>query len=331
LDPTSRLVSHIQEKSARILCSQIGQPSFESIIGVPCFGNKPSTIESVSSLLRTADSNVLLIVSLESYSDSAASGFSESLVNLVRQSDRGFNFLVVHHTREMKLVNHWNFLIECALMVDGCKYFAWGSDHDFWHPHWYKCNQEVFSREPVCLLAVPPMAIAHQGKATHAIKVKSSRGKNKESIESALGPYGPGNSVYGLYSIAVFKLGLRLHQVLLPDRLLLTLIALWHPVCYASFENRPMWIRSELQSRTKVLSKQRNSVLYGRLQKLISFLPWTVVHTVIGLRYVPRISRENRIPIRFLIFRLVAFEVRSEIAHRRKQIRAFRRNFRFLK
>lgn len=326
LDQNNRLLTLVQENSASILCCEINQTCFESVIGVPCFGNKPSATESVCSLLRTIDSNVLLIVSLESYSDSAAYDFSEKLVNAVRQSGRVNSLLVIHHSLVMKLVNHWNFLVECALTIDGCKHFAWGSDHDIWHPRWYQCNLQIFSREPGCLLAVPPMAIAHQKKKTQLIKAKSFRSKGKKNIESALGQYGPGNSVYGLFSIDVFKLGLRLNQVLLPDRLLLTLVALWHPVSYARFESEPMWTRFELQSRTKVLAKQRNSVLNGRFHKMLSYLPWTIVHTVIGLRYIPRISRESRVPIRCLIFRLVAFEVRSEIAHRRKQIRAFRRN-----
>jgi hypothetical protein len=205
-------------------------------------------------------------------------------------------------------------------------YFAWGSDHDIWDKNWYSLTKAELILNPNTQLAVPQIAIKSADGLSRLAKSKKTELGRFRVIENSLGPYGPGNSVYGLFRTDVFKIGLRLNQVLLPDRLLLTLIALWNPITYLQFNGTPLWTRVEVKTKLKILAKQRSTVLNEKSAKAMSYLPWTLIHFVYASYYLPRVCRVAGCPMGKSFVDLFAFELRSQIAHMKKKHKSRRSN-----
>lgn len=291
----------------------------ETVIGVPCFGNKPSTLESIRSLMATLDSGVLLVVSLENFNSEEAGLVCQQLSKFGDNTIQRCGLMLLYQTRRLKLVKHWNFLIDYALCFDSCMYFAWGSDHDIWDKNWYALTKTDLILNPNSQLAVPQMAIKSADGLSRLAKSKKTELGRFRVIENSLGPYGPGNSVYGLFRTDVFKIGLRLNEVLLPDRLLLTLVALWNPITYLQFNGTPLWTRVEVKSKLKVLAKQRSTLLNEKSAKAMSYLPWTLIHLVYASYYLPRVCRVAGRPMGKSFVDLFVFELRSQIAHMKKK------------
>ena len=319
MNPTFIFTEFFQNNSAVVIFSKYTSTNYETFIGVPCFGGKPTTEGSIYSLMRTLDEDSLLFVSLENYSEDATSALVAKLSEYVQHTVNSCGLVIVFHKTVMKLVNHWNFLIDCALKIDGIKFFAWGSDHDIWHLDWYKETKSLLLSNEKCLLAIPRISIGRSLSESSRSRVRR-RIRSRSVIDKLFGDYAPGNLVYGLFRIEVFRKGLRLNQVLLPDRLLITVVALCHSIFYLDSSCKPLWIRIELKPKGDVLKSQRLRVLCGKHYILASYIPWPIVHFVVALRYFGLIKHWSKTPHYKSFFDLINLEFQSTVALMMKKI-----------
>lgn len=313
MDPLSNLAEFFQNSSAIVLLSKNVSKRYETVIGVPCFGAKATTERSINSLIRTLDEDSLIIVSLENYSEDAASVLVAKLSENIQQTINSCGLVVVFHKKIMRLINHWNFLIDCALKIDGIVFFAWGSDHDIWHLDWYKETKSLLVSNEKSILAIPNISIASPSGELSRLRVPR-RSRSRSAIIQLLGVYSPGNLVYGLFRIEVFRKGLRLNQVLLPDRLLITVVALCHPILYMDSSRETLWIRIDQRYPQSITKSQRQRILLGRYYRFASYIPWPIVHLVTALRYFGLIRRWSETPYYKLFLILIKFEFQSIVA-----------------
>lgn len=67
-----------------------------------------------------------------------------------------------HHRRSQTtvgMIENWQRTYWSAVDEFGrFEYFAWGSDHDYWHPRWLERMVAVLDRDPGVVVAFPMMA-----------------------------------------------------------------------------------------------------------------------------------------------------------------------------
>jgi glycosyltransferase involved in cell wall biosynthesis len=164
-------------------------------------------------------------------------------------------------------------------MYPQAEYFAWASDHDLWHPRWLQQLVDTLDREPDVVLAYPQNRRIGPSGETLARKpwAFETYGTTDrwERVRVNVRRQSAGNMVYGLYRIwALAKAGVYRH-VLIPDRLLMTELAL-----YGQFKQVPqvLWFR-RWYGRVFSLGRQRKSFFPGR-RPLYAYAPWWISHGV---------------------------------------------------
>jgi glycosyltransferase involved in cell wall biosynthesis len=111
----------------------------------------------------------------------------------------------------------------------GMDYFAWATDHDLWHPDWLLEHLTVLTGDPEAVLAYPLTIainsindeISRQNSAfdTHGMQKIARIRKTCRKITGA------GNMIYGLFRAEALNSAGVFPSVLMPDRLLLTLLS----------------------------------------------------------------------------------------------------------
>jgi GT2 family glycosyltransferase len=174
-------------------------------------------------------------------------------------------------------------------------YFGWGSDHDVWHPHFLARLIEALDANPRSILAYPlSVRIDGDGRRLDEPWFFDTQRVQSPFRRFLLAGWGmrPGSMVYGLLrSTALERAGV-FFAVPLPDRLLLTELAL-----HGSFHQVPqvLWFRrfAGLYSPAR-----QRATLYARQAPAYSFAPWWLVHAAVLLNRLavqgagePQVSR----------------------------------------
>jgi hypothetical protein len=111
-------------------------------------------------------------------------------------------------------------------MYPEAPYFAWGSDHDAWHPYWAEHVLELLEREPQGVLAYPRVYRMNEAGSTLPSKNWTFTTAGLQSpaarVRAAVRHMSAGNMVYGIYRAEVLERAGVYRYALLPDRLLLT-------------------------------------------------------------------------------------------------------------
>ncbi len=178
----------------------------------------PSAIESILSQ-SYRNFRILAI-------DDASSDTTHEI--MLRYSSVDERITYYRHKTRQGLINTWREVFFQA-QTEGMDYFAWATDHDLWHPDWLHEHLTALSGDQVAILAYPltiainsfNKEISRQSTAfdTQGMQRLARIKKTCKKITGA------GNMIYGLFraealnSVGVFP------AVLMPDRLLLTLLS----------------------------------------------------------------------------------------------------------
>jgi glycosyltransferase involved in cell wall biosynthesis len=240
------------------------------VFGVPLYNHAHRLRESIESLLSQKCRSFAIVLVDDQSSDNTnriAMEYAERCPN-------------VHYHRNDKrlgLARNWRkaFLL-AREKYPGLKYFAWGSDHDVWHPRWLPAMIRALENDPQAVLAYPlNVRLTDEGNEfgvrPRRFDTRGVAGQGSRLLRS-IWRMRAGDMVYGLFRADALERGGVFRGVLLPDRLLLAELSL-----VGEFVQVPqlLWYR---RYRLKVsVGRQRKSIFPDR-GPAYSFLPWWLVH-----------------------------------------------------
>jgi hypothetical protein len=145
-------------------------------------------------------------------------------------------------------------------LFPSAEFFAWGSDHDRWHPEWLRSLVHELDQAPGAVLAYPlSVRITESDEVVRGPWHFDTAGVATpgKRLRAACGGMAAGSMVYGLFRAeAVARAGTFRH-VLNPDRLLLAELAL----------------QGEFRQVPAVLWERRFTGLASRARQRTSFFP----------------------------------------------------------
>ena len=235
----------------------------------------------------------------------------------------------VRNEERLGMVLNWRKAFELAReRHPDMEYFAWASDHDVWHPRWLSQLVAVLDAEPQVVMSYPfNVGIDDEGNVIKEPWEFDTFGITdlRERLALTSDQMAAGNMVYSLFradaldSCGIYRL------VLLPDRLLMTELAL-----RGQFKQVPetLWFRRYRPDVKASYVRQRAS-FFPDGAPLYSFLPWSLMHTAaVGWSLVvrgdrpPGIGRSESIGLSGLYLTVaVRYQVRRWFRRRMKATR----------
>ncbi|HET9362134.1 MAG TPA: glycosyltransferase family 2 protein [Vicinamibacterales bacterium] len=243
------------------------------IIGSPLYNHANDFREAIESILGQTYADFALVL-VDDCSTDATPEIAREYAGL----DPRVTYLV--NPQRLGLVDNARraFAVACERHPEA-EYFAWASDHDLWHPRWLQALVEALDRYPEVVLAYPlnrrigPSGelLARKPWSFDTLGITDSWKRLNLSIVKM----SAGNMVYGLYRIPLLARAGVYRRVLVPDRLLMTELAV-----YGQFKQVPevLWFR-RWYGRIFSLGRQRKT-FFPEGRPLYMYAPWWVSHGV---------------------------------------------------
>lgn len=241
------------------------------VIGVPIYNHAEKLPEALESLLLQRYRNVRFVLV-----DDASTDNTPEICRRYSELDQR----VVYIRNEQRLgyvQNARKAFFAATAAHPHAKYFAWGSDHDVWHPAWLESLVRALEDHPSAVLAYSKGVRID----AHGRNISLPMECDLPLIEDTVRRYRrtildmqAGNMVYGLYRVEVLQRTEVMPNQLMPDRLLLAQMIL-----YGQFVQVPqiLWYR-RYSSRIASIQRQRTA-LWPEKPPLHSYLPPTITHT----------------------------------------------------
>lgn len=240
-----------------------------AVFGVPLYNKAaylPSAIESL--LGQTYDDFGLVLV------DDCSSDETVELGERYAATDGRVRFYRNEH--RLGMIGNWRRCYELARELHpAMEYFAWGSDHDHWHPGWLETLVAELDGHPEAVAAYPQsVRISETGEVVRGAWTFDVVGEPsaRRRLDRAIRGMAAGGMVYALFRAdAVQRAGV-FRYVLGPDRLLLAELAM----------------QGELRQVPDMLWERRFTGLAARERQRAAFFPdgapwWT--HLSPGLQH----------------------------------------------
>jgi glycosyltransferase involved in cell wall biosynthesis len=305
----------------------MGQPQPRVVIAAPLF-NKAVYLESaVASLLAQTYRDFALLL-IDDRSDDATGEIARRFAAADARVEYHLN------PRRLGMLGNTNRAFALAReRHPGAEFWALGSDHDLWAPRWLESLVGLLDAHPEAVLAYPQsvridehgMPYDRGGKPpwrSQTLGLDDARARLGEAYRGMVA----GDMIYGLFRArALDELGRLYRPVLVPDRLLLSELALRGAAVQAP---EVLWRRRFRGLAT--LERQRTAFFLDAVPPYAR-LPWWAQHTgALAVAYVwhgegaPRIGRMEG--ARFAVTYL-----RLALAHRarRRLVRLRRRRSRY--
>lgn len=261
-----------------------------TVFGVPLYEKATHLPEALETLLGQRERDLALVVV-----DDASRDATPQIV--ARYAELDPRVTIVRNAERMGLVGSWRRALDLAReRHPEAEYFAWGSDHDAWHPRWLERLAGELDAHPDAVLAYPQSTrIGDRGEALReqppwrfdTAGVADPGERLARFARDAVA----GDMVYGLFRIEeLSRVGFP--GSLAPDRLLLARMCL-----AGQFRQVPelLWHRRYV---ARVSSRRQRAAFFPAGAPPWSRLPWPLAHFALlagtlGLRGTerPRISR----------------------------------------
>jgi GT2 family glycosyltransferase len=190
----------------------------DAVIGIPLFENVAQLGPALESILAQDHPSFSVVV----LDDSRTNGPEQ----IVREHPR------VRYERNpsrLGLAANWRRTFARARELHpSARYFAWGSDHDLWEPHWLTALAGELDRHPEAVLAYPLNdAIDGAGARVAEPWAFDTHGRGPAArFRQTLRRMVAGDMVYGLFRVDALARCGGLRDVTYPDRLLLAELSL---------------------------------------------------------------------------------------------------------
>jgi hypothetical protein len=162
----------------------------------------------------------------------------------------------------------------------GSEYFAWVSDHDFWHPRWLEVLVRTLDENPQVVLAVPQLQRIfpkYRKAITRRFDTLGMTSAVARIRDSASGMITAGNCIYGLFRSSALEQAGVFHPVLMPDRLTILQLA-----ALGQFRHVPeiLWYREVAGAFSYARQRQ---MLFADRVPLYTYLPAHLQHFAVTL------------------------------------------------
>ena len=255
------------------------------VIGVPSYNHAGDVREAIESILAQSYRNLGVVV----VDDCSDDGTFEELEAYARRDSR---LQCIRNERRVGMIENWRrAFFEATRRFPDAKFFAWGSDHDVWHPHWLKRLLEALEANDDVVLAYPlSTKILVDGLVARKPWRFDTYGDERpfRRLRRASWDMSAGNMVYGLFRVDAMKTAGVFRRILVPDRMLLAELCL-----QGQFQQvqEVLWFR-RWYGRIFSLGRQRRS-FFPDGRPAYAYVPWWISHGValgwnIGVRGVAR-------------------------------------------
>jgi len=202
-----------------------GAGSPRVVLGMTLYNNAAHLSHAIESLLaQTHDDFVLLLL------DDASADTTPAMAQRYAQQDPRVRY--VRHAERQAMIATWREVAELAVaQYPSAEYFAWVSDHDWWHPRWLERLMAELDADPSAVAAYP---IVRRVSPEGADVDKGARRFDMSECGDLPSRWklfchegiGAGDMVYGLMRIAALRQAGIFRPVLRPDRLLIAELTL---------------------------------------------------------------------------------------------------------
>jgi hypothetical protein len=184
---------------------------------MPLYGAGEHLEEALESILAQSYRDLAIVLTDDSPSE-------EVTAVLERLHDPRVTYRA--NPRRLGLVGNWVRAFEIAREEHpDAPYFAWGSDHDAWHPHWAERIVTAMDADPEIVLCYPQSYRMSEAGTTLTTKpARFETGAEPDPaarVRATVHGISAGNMVYGVYRAQALERAGVMRRVLLPDRLLL--------------------------------------------------------------------------------------------------------------
>jgi glycosyltransferase involved in cell wall biosynthesis len=242
-----------------------------TVIGIPLYNQSELLPEALESLLEQTRRDYALVLVDDS---------DDPAVEAVVRRYAALDPERVHYERNPRrlgMLANWRraFALATARHPQAV-YFAWGSDHDVWHPLWLERLAGVLDRDAGAVAAYPhTWRIGPGGRVLRLPWSFDTREEHRRGVRFKRASLSmvAGDMVYALFRIDALRRAGVFRAVVQPDRLLLAELAL-----QGRFVQVPevLWYRRRLGLKPTV-ARQRHT-LFGERRPAYVLVPWQIQH-----------------------------------------------------
>lgn len=271
------------------------------VFGVTLYNNARHLPEALDSLLAQTDQDFGVVLVDDASVDDTGAVVHRYL------GDPRVRYL--RHPVRQGMVPTWRDAFELAVSTfPSAQYFAWASDHDWWHPDWLRRVRAALEAQPGTVLAyalTQRVDDARQplDKPPKAFDTTTIDNPARRVMAFASEPVGAGDMVYGLMRIEALTRAGVFRTVIQPDRLLMVELALAGRFAQVA---DVLWFRR--QPAQASVEKQRTSLFAGASPGGLDQPIWLQHSRVLFREYVtgPRPAGLGRLAMALLVLRYQA-------------------------
>lgn len=238
-----------------------------TVFGMPAYGRADAFARTLESLLAQSCRDFALVIV-----DDRPTAETRAIVEAYADDGR------VHYEPNpvrLGMVGNWRHAFARSReLYPESEYFAWVSDHDVWHPRWLEVLSATLDAHPQVVLAYPYVMRLYRKYRRRVPALVDTQGISDrvERMRIATAMLTAGNAIYGLFRASALVRAGVFRPVLLPDRQLLTELAL-----FGEFAKVPeiLWYREV--AGTFSYDRQRHMFFTSRAP-LVTRLPIAVQH-----------------------------------------------------
>jgi glycosyltransferase involved in cell wall biosynthesis len=290
-----------------------------AVVGVPLYGRALWLHDALDSLLAQTYRDAAFVLVDDCSPDESFSIASE----YARADPR---VLAVRNSERLGLVGAWRraFAVARESHPDA-RYFAWGSDHDFWEPGWLEALVAVLEAHPEAVLAYPySVRLSGEGEIVGMSRWFETAGMRsaRRRLTLSASRMAPGNMLYGLLRVSALERAGPFPNVVGPDRLLLA-----HLAVLGEFRQVPQVLWHRRFEERVTARRQRAAFFPDRRPPSYAYVPWWIVHGAILLwRYGVHGEARPGLSRPAAVVAAISYVVRSARARLRRNLgRAYRR------
>lgn len=283
------------------------------VLGMTLYNNARHLPHALESLLAQTYSDFALLLL-----DDASSDETEQMAR--RYAERDARVRYHRHDRRQAMIATWREVAEIAgRQWPDAEFFAWVSDHDWWHPRWLERLLAELDGHPEAVLAYPITrrvtgAGAEIDKGPRLFDTVGCRGVRARWSRFCRDGVGSGDMVYGLIRFDALRRAGIFRPVLRPDRLLVAELTL-----HGEIRQVPevLWFRRQ-SSAASVDRQTTTLILPGMEPRWFSWPPWLQHAIVLWREYASRPERRLDLSLAEWIGMLAHYQLRYGWRHFKK-------------
>jgi glycosyltransferase involved in cell wall biosynthesis len=239
------------------------------VLGMTLYNNAAHLAHAIESLLAQTHQDFVLLL----LDDASADATPEVAQRYALQDPR---VRYVRHAERKAMIATWREVAELAAAeYPATEYFAWVSDHDWWHPRWLERLIAELDADPSAVLAYPIVKrVSPEGaevdKGARRFDMSECGDLSARWTLFCHDGIGAGDMVYGLMRIAALRQAGVFRPVLRPDRLLIAELTLRGRIRQVG---EVLWYRRRSEEAS-VDRQQKTLLLPGTEPRWFHWPPW---------------------------------------------------------